>query len=122
MKVKEVFLEFEVEFSSEVFNEMIEKFKLDIDEEYIKVVKVMGLEERLVAMWEEFLKVNVEEYFMYSVFIERIEKFKEEFNVCLSEVFNYESVKVKLDMLKDFFRVKVVLEVVSVKKEINKRF
>lgn len=120
MKVKEIFLE-EASFS-EVFNEMIKKFKLEIDDEYIEVVRVMGLEERLIVMCGEFLKVSVEEYFMYFILIEKIEKFKEEFNICLSEVFNYESFKFKFDMLKDFLRVKVVLEVVLVKNEINKRF
>ncbi|KAH0925167.1 hypothetical protein HID58_017423 [Brassica napus] len=122
LKAKEASPESEVELSSEVLNEMIEKLKSDIDEEYTKAAKAMGLEERLAATREEFSKANAEEHLMHPVLIERIEKLKEEFNARLSEAPNYESVKAKLDMLKDFSRAKAASEAASVKKEINKRF
>jgi len=122
LKAKEASPESEVELSSEVLNEMIEKLKSDIDEEYTKAAKAMGLEERLAATREEFSKANAEEHLMHPVLIERIEKLKEEFNARLSEAPNYESLKAKLDMLKDFSRAKAASDAASVKKEINKRF
>nr|ACN65502.1 chloroplast carboxyltransferase alpha subunit isoform 2 [Brassica oleracea] len=110
------------ELSSQVLKEMIEKLKSDIEEEYTKAAKAMGLEERLAATREEFSKANAEEHLMHPVLIERIEKLKEEFNARLSEAPNYESLKAKLDMLKDFSRAKAASDAASVKKEINKRF
>lgn len=108
--------------SSEVLDEMIEKLKSEIDEEYTKAAKAMGLEERLTATREEFSKANAEEHLMHPALIEKIEKLKEEFSTRLSEAPNYESLKAKLDMLKDFSRAKAASDAASVKKELDKRF
>ncbi|KAG2326495.1 hypothetical protein Bca4012_035455 [Brassica carinata] len=110
------------ELSSEVLNEMIEKLRSEIDEEYTKAAKAMGLEERLTATREEFSKANAEEHLMHPVLIEKIEKLKEEFNTRLSEAPNYETLKAKLDMLKDFSRAKAASDAASVKKVLDKRF
>ncbi|KAF8085298.1 hypothetical protein N665_0672s0014 [Sinapis alba] len=122
LKAKETSSEEEVELSSEVLNEMIEKLKSEIDEEYTKAAKAMGLEERLTATREEFSKANAEEHLMHPVLIEKIEKLKEEFNTRLSEAPNYENLKAKLETLKDFSRAKAASDAASVKKELNKRF
>ncbi|CAN8317002.1 unnamed protein product [Cochlearia groenlandica] len=108
--------------SSEVLNEMIQKLKSEIDDEYTEAAVAMGLEERLTAMREEFSKANSEEHLMHPVMIEKIEKLKEEFNTRLSEAPNFESLKSKVNMLKDFSRAKAASEAASVKKELNKRF
>ncbi|CAH8392637.1 unnamed protein product [Eruca vesicaria subsp. sativa] len=110
------------ELSSEVLNEMIEKLRSEIDEEYTKAAKAMGLEERLTATREEFLKANAEEHLMHPALIEKIEKLKEEFNSRLSEAPNHENLKLKLEMLRDFSRAKDASDSASVKREINKRF
>lgn len=108
--------------SSEVLNEMIEKLKSEIDEEYTEAAIAVGLEERLTAVREEFSKASSEEHLMHPVLIEKIEKLKEEFNTRLTDAPNYESLKSKLNMLRDFSRAKAASEAASRKKEINKRF
>ncbi|KAG2332551.1 hypothetical protein Bca4012_017875 [Brassica carinata] len=108
--------------SSEVLNEMIKKLKSEIDDEYTEAARAMGLEERLTAMRGEFSEASAEEHLVHPILIEKIEKLKEEFNTRLSEAPNYESLKSKLDMLKDFSRAKAASEAASVKNEINKRF
>ncbi|KAL1210041.1 Acetyl-coenzyme A carboxylase carboxyl transferase subunit alpha [Cardamine amara subsp. amara] len=108
--------------SSEVLNEMIEKLKSEIDDEYTEAAIAVGLEERLTAMREEFSEASSEEHLMHPVLIEKIEKLKEEFNTRLSDAPNYESLKSKMNMLRDFSRAKAASETASLKKEINKRF
>uniref|UniRef100_A0A1J3DH43 acetyl-CoA carboxytransferase n=1 Tax=Noccaea caerulescens TaxID=107243 RepID=A0A1J3DH43_NOCCA len=108
--------------SSEVLNEMIEKLKSEIDDEYTEAAVAMGLEERLTAMREEFSKASAEEHLMHPVLIEKIEKLKEEFNTRLVDAPNYESLKSKLNMLRDFSRAKAASEAASARNEINKRF
>ncbi|EOA26263.1 hypothetical protein CARUB_v10022686mg [Capsella rubella] len=112
----------EEEPSSEILNEMIEKLKSEIDDEYTEAARAVGLEERLTAMREEFSKASSEEHLMHPVLIEKIEKLKEEFNTRLTDAPNYESLKSKLNMLRDFSRAKAASEATSLKKEINKRF
>ncbi|KAL9302041.1 Acetyl-coenzyme A carboxylase carboxyl transferase subunit alpha [Arabidopsis thaliana] len=112
----------EAEPSSEVLNEMIEKLRSEIDDEYTEAAIAVGLEERLTAMREEFSKASSEEHLMHPVLIEKIEKLKEEFNTRLTDAPNYESLKSKLNMLRDFSRAKAASEATSLKKEINKRF
>lgn len=108
--------------SSEVLNEMIEKLKSEIDDEYTEAARAVGLEERLTAMREEFSKASSEEHLMHPVLIEKIEKLKEEFNTRLTDAPNYESLKSKMNMLRDFSRAKAASETASLEKEINKRF
>ncbi|CAH8329733.1 unnamed protein product [Eruca vesicaria subsp. sativa] len=108
--------------SREVLNEMIKKLRSEIDEEYTEAARALGLEERLTAMRGEVSEASEEEHLVHPILIEKIEKLKEEFNTRLSEAPNYESLKTKMEMLRDFSRAKAASEAASVKNEIDKRF
>ncbi|XP_010528760.1 PREDICTED: acetyl-coenzyme A carboxylase carboxyl transferase subunit alpha, chloroplastic-like [Tarenaya hassleriana] len=112
----------EEEPSPEVLEEMIEKLKSEVDDEYAEAVKAMGLEERLTTLRQEFSKANSEEHLMHPVMIDKIAKLKEEFNNGLAAAPNYESLRSKHTMLRDLSRAKSLSEAASLKKEIYKKF
>ncbi|XP_010529773.1 PREDICTED: acetyl-coenzyme A carboxylase carboxyl transferase subunit alpha, chloroplastic-like [Tarenaya hassleriana] len=122
LKAKETTSSLEEEPSPEILEEMIEKLKSEIDDEYTEATKAMGLEERLKTLRQEFSKASSEEHLMHPVLIDKIEKLKEEFNNGLAMAPNYDSLRSKLTMLKDLSRAKAMSEAASLKKEINRRF
>lgn len=106
-------------------NDMIEKLKREIDLEFSEAVKGMGLRDRFSMLREEFLKTNSQDQLMHPVLMDKIEKLKDEFIQGLSAAPNYESLKYKLDMLKELSKSKSISEKNSkgakLKQEINKK-
>ncbi|XP_022151490.1 acetyl-coenzyme A carboxylase carboxyl transferase subunit alpha, chloroplastic [Momordica charantia] len=128
-KVKQQILkakESSVEHSDLDLNNMIEKLKKEVDFEFSEAVKAVGLKDRLVTLREEFSKANSPEQLIHPALKEKIEKLRDEFNQGLSKAPNYETLKNKLDILKDLSQSKALsvkdVKVASLKQEINKKF
>uniref|UniRef100_A0A2N9FBG5 acetyl-CoA carboxytransferase n=1 Tax=Fagus sylvatica TaxID=28930 RepID=A0A2N9FBG5_FAGSY len=107
-------------------NEIIEKLKREVDHEFSEAVKAIGLNDRLVKLREEFSAVNLQDQLMHPALKDKIEKLKNEFDQGLSAAPNYESLKSKLDMLKELSKSKILAEksnkAAALKREINKKF
>ncbi|RZC79390.1 hypothetical protein C5167_003609 [Papaver somniferum] len=108
-------------------DEMIEKLKREVDQEYAEAAKAMGLTDSLNKLRDEFLKSRKSsEQAMDPSLVEKIEKLKADFNLGLSEAPNYASLTYKLDMLKEISKAKKLSEqnekAMTLKQEFNKRF
>ncbi|XP_010262746.1 PREDICTED: acetyl-coenzyme A carboxylase carboxyl transferase subunit alpha, chloroplastic-like [Nelumbo nucifera] len=108
-------------------NEMIEKLKREVDQEFTVAVNAMGLGDQLEMLREEFAKArNSPDQLINQSLKDKIEKLKQEFNQGLSEAPNYASLNYKLDMLKEICKAKKLSEqndkITTLKQEINKRF
>nr|DAD29354.1 TPA_asm: hypothetical protein HUJ06_030822 [Nelumbo nucifera] len=108
-------------------NEMIEKLRREVNQEFSVAVNAMDLGDRLEMLREEFAKArNSPDQLINQGLKDKIEKLKQEFNQGLSEAPNYDSLNYKLDMLKEICKAKKLSEqngkTATLKQEINKRF
>ncbi|KAI4356020.1 hypothetical protein L6164_000074 [Bauhinia variegata] len=107
-------------------NVMIRKMKAEIDKEYFKAVKALGLTDRLVKLREEFSKANSEYQLIDPAWKDKIEKLHEEINQRLSAAPNYGKLQDELDMLKKLSKVKFQSEknkhAVILKQEFEAKF
>ncbi|XP_024024928.1 acetyl-coenzyme A carboxylase carboxyl transferase subunit alpha, chloroplastic [Morus notabilis] len=107
-------------------NETIEKLRKEVDHGFSEAAKALGFEDKFAALREEFLKVNSEEQLIDPAFKNKIDKLRNEFNQNLPKAPNYESLKSKLDMLKELSKAKNLAEknqkAALLKQEINQRF
>jgi len=107
-------------------DEMIEKLKREVDREFSEAVKGIGLKDRLMTLRGEFSKVNSPDQLVHPTIKGKLEKLRDELNQGLSAAPNYESLKYKLDMLKELSKTKSLAEKsnkgATLKQEINKKF
>lgn len=107
-------------------SETIEKLKKEVDHGFSEAAKSLGFEDKFAALREEFLKVNSQEQLVDPAFKNKIDKLREEFNDNLPKAPNYESLKSKLDMLKELSKAKNLAEknqkAAVMKQEINEKF
>ncbi|XP_043718451.1 acetyl-coenzyme A carboxylase carboxyl transferase subunit alpha, chloroplastic-like [Telopea speciosissima] len=106
-------------------NEMIQKLKKEVDQEFSEAVRDLGLNGRLETLREEFAKARSSSDQLIGVSLkDKIEKLKHEFNQGLSLAPNYASLNTKLDMLKEISEAKKLSsdQIIALKREINKRF
>lgn len=107
-------------------DEMIEKLKREVDREFSEAVKGIGLKDRLTTLRGEFSKVNSQDRLVHPALKGKLEKLRDELNQGLSAAPNYESLKYKLDMLKELSKTKSLAEKsnkgATLKQEINKKF
>lgn len=107
-------------------NQLIEKLRREIDLEFSKAAKVLGLEKKLVMAREEFAKTsNSNDQSMNPGLKEKLDQLKDEFNRNISTAPNYASLKNKLEMLQEMSKAQKLAEknskVNKLKEEINKR-
>ncbi|KAK1373145.1 Acetyl-CoA carboxytransferase [Heracleum sosnowskyi] len=92
-------------------NEMIDKLKNEIDYEYSEAAKSLGLSDKFVKLQEEFAKArNSKDQSIQPALLDKMQKLKDEFNQKLHTAPNYNSLKIKLDMLKEVSRAKSMSE------------
>lgn len=107
-------------------SETIEKLKKEVDHGFSEAAKSLGFEDKFAALREEFLKVNSQEHLVDPAFKNKIDKLRNEFNESLPKAPNYESLKSKLDMLKELSKAKNLAEknqkAAVMKQEINEKF
>lgn len=107
-------------------SETIEKLKKEVDHGFSEAAKSLGFEDKFAALREEFLKVNSQEQLVDPAFKNKIDKLRKEFNDNLPKAPNYESLKSKLDMLKELSKAKNLAEknqkAAVMKQEINEKF
>lgn len=107
-------------------SETIEKLKKEVDHGFSEAAKSLGFEDKFAALREEFLKVNSQEHLVDPAFKNKIDKLRNEFNENLPKAPNYESLKSKLDMLKELSKAKNLAEknqkAAVMKQEINEKF
>lgn len=107
-------------------DEMVEKLKREVDREFSEAVKAIGLKDRLTTLRGEFSKVNSQDQLGHPALKDKFEKLRDELNQSLSAASNYESLKYKLDMLKELSKAKSLAERsnkgATLKQEINKKF
>ncbi|KAL7136327.1 hypothetical protein ABFS83_10G022500 [Erythranthe nasuta] len=107
---------------------MIEKLKIELDYEYDKAAKSLGMEEKILMVREEIAKArNVNDQLAHPAALqEKIEHLMEEFQRNLPTAPNYSSLKYKLDTLKELSNSlnpsKKSAPKDELKIEINKRF
>ncbi|XP_068638002.1 acetyl-coenzyme A carboxylase carboxyl transferase subunit alpha, chloroplastic-like [Aristolochia californica] len=105
-------------------DEMIQKLKKEVDQEFADAVKSLGLQNNFEILRKEVTKARSSGA-VDSGLKDKIDKLKEEFNKGLSEVPNFSSLSYKRDMLKELTKAKKQSEqeekAVSLKQEINKR-
>ena len=87
-------------------NEMIQKLKKEVDQEYSLAVKALGLQDRFTELREEFTKVKSEDHLIHPALKDKIEKLEVEFKQGLPAAPNYGRLQNKLDMLKELSKVK----------------
>lgn len=107
-------------------DEMIDKLKREVDREFSEAAKAIGLKDRLAMVREEFSKVNSQDQLVHPSLKAKIEKLRDELNQGVTAAPNYESLKYKLDMLKELFKTKSLAEknnkAATLRQEINKKF
>ncbi|KAL7095461.1 hypothetical protein ACP275_10G025500 [Erythranthe tilingii] len=107
---------------------MIEKLKIELDYEYDKAAKSLGMEEKIMMVREEIAKArNVNDQLAHPAALqEKIEHLMEEFQRNLPTAPNYSSLSYKLDTLKELSNSlnpsKKSTTKDELKIEINKRF
>ncbi|KAF7825575.1 acetyl-coenzyme A carboxylase carboxyl transferase subunit alpha, chloroplastic-like [Senna tora] len=87
-------------------DEMIQKLKREVDQEYSDAVKAMNLTDRLAKLREEVSKASSKDHLIHPALEDKIKKLKEEFDQILSEAPNYGKLQNKLDMLKELSKAK----------------
>ncbi|ERN09661.1 hypothetical protein AMTRI_Chr08g202420 [Amborella trichopoda] len=109
-------------------NEMIEKLKREVDQEYAEAIKFLGLEERLKTIRKEVTEArnsSGEKLVMDSSLKDKIEKLSRELKQGLEEAPNYPTLSYKLDMLKEIKKAKKISDqnekVEKLKPEMNKK-
>ena len=106
-------------------NETIEKLKKEVDQEFSEAAKALGFEDKFAAL-REYLKVNSQDQLVDPAFKSKIDKLRDEFNQSLPKAPNYESLKNKLDMVKELSKAKNIAEkntkAATMKQEINEKF
>ncbi|KAK9280660.1 hypothetical protein L1049_014357 [Liquidambar formosana] len=107
-------------------NEMIGQLKREVDQEFSEAVEAMGLQDRLDMLHQEFVKARTSRgQLMHPGLMDKIEKFKEEFNKGLEEAPNYVTLSYKLGVLKEISQAKELYEqndkAKALNMEINKR-
>ncbi|XAR50867.1 Acetyl-CoA carboxylase [Bertholletia excelsa] len=108
-------------------NEMIEKLKREVDCEFSKAVKSMGLQDQFVKLREEFAKArNSKDQPMNRALMDKYEKLVVEFRQGLPAAPNYGSLKNKLTMLEEISKAKNLSErnnkEGTLELDINKKF
>lgn len=108
-------------------NEMIEKLEREIDYEYDKAAKAIGMEDKILMLREEVAKGrNLNDQLAHPALKEKIEQMKDEFGKNLPSAPNYPSLMYKLQMLKElskaFNSLRKGTDSNDLKLEINKRF
>lgn len=107
-------------------SETIEKLKKEVDHGFSEAAKSLGFEDKFAKLREEFLKVNSQEQLVDPAFKNKIDKLRNEFTENLPKAPNYESLKSKLDMLKELSKAKNLAEknqkAAVMKQEINEKF
>ncbi|KAF5200176.1 Acetyl-coenzyme a carboxylase carboxyl transferase subunit alpha protein [Thalictrum thalictroides] len=107
-------------------DEMIAKLKREIDVEYSIAVEAMGLKDKIKVLQEEYAKASSSSAPLDPALQDKIAKLTEEFEQGLSTAPNYASLKYRQDMLKEISKAKKLSaeseKVLTLKKEINKRF
>lgn len=109
------------EVSDTGLDELIEKLKKEVDYEYSKAIKAMGLDERISMIREEYVKANQQEQPLHHILMDKIDKLKEKVNHGLSGAPNYKSLKSKIDMLNELSKVKNAEQFASQKEAINRK-
>ncbi|KAE8099264.1 hypothetical protein FH972_017260 [Carpinus fangiana] len=107
-------------------DEMMAKLKREVDREFSEAAKAIGLKDRLTTLRGEFSKVNSQDQLVHPALKDKFEKLRDELNKGLSAAPNYESLKYKLDVLKELSKSKSLAEKsnkgATLKQEINKKF
>ncbi|PON90145.1 Acetyl-CoA carboxylase, alpha subunit [Trema orientale] len=107
-------------------NETIEKLKKEIDLEFSEAAKALGFEDKFAALREDFLKANSQDQLVDPAFKSKIDKLRDEFNQSLPKAPNYESLKNKLDMVKELSKAKNIADknrkAALMKQEVNEKF
>lgn len=131
-KLKQQILKSKDDLSSQssdlALNEMIEKLKKEVDQEFAEAVEsMMGLKDRLEMLRNEVTRArSLPDQILGSSLTEKIEKLKQEFKQGLSDYPNYDNLNHKLDMLKELSKAQKISErnekIMSLKHEINEGF
>ncbi|KAK7339818.1 hypothetical protein VNO77_20504 [Canavalia gladiata] len=90
----------------EELDKMIKKLVREVDLEYSKAIKAMGVTDRLLKLREEVSKANADNQFIDPLLKDKIEKLRMEFEQGLSAAPNYGKLQQKLNYLKELSKLK----------------